>query len=186
MSEIIEKIQLTPALDDLLRQREKFVRFVEKRVGSAAIAEDIVQTAFVRGLENPDALQEQDSAMAWFYRVLRNAVIDHYRASGTKEKALEAWAKELERHQEISADVRNQLCDCITEVVHNLKDEYRTALQISEIEERSLRDLARETGISEANAAVRLHRARKALLKRVQETCGSCAEHRCIDCRCKY
>jgi len=44
---------------------------------------------------------------------------------------------------------------------------------------------AAASGISENNAAVRVHRARQALRKQVQLTCGACATHGCVDCRCQ-
>jgi RNA polymerase sigma-70 factor (ECF subfamily) len=44
---------------------------------------------------------------------------------------------------------------------------------------------AEQKGLSSSNAAVRVFRAREALKKRVIESCGTCAEHGCVDCTCK-
>jgi RNA polymerase sigma-70 factor, ECF subfamily len=44
---------------------------------------------------------------------------------------------------------------------------------------------AEERGLTATNAAVRVHRAREALKKRVTQACGTCAEHGCLDCSCK-
>jgi RNA polymerase sigma-70 factor (ECF subfamily) len=30
-----------------------------------------------------------------------------------------------------------------------------------------------------------VHRARKALRRKVEQACGTCAEHGCFDCHCK-
>ena len=46
---------------------------------SRETAEDILQEAFGRALTRVDTLRDDESAVAWFYRLLRNAVIDHYR-----------------------------------------------------------------------------------------------------------
>jgi RNA polymerase sigma-70 factor (ECF subfamily) len=54
-----------------------------------------------------------------------------------------------------------------------------------DIDEASPTDLAQRAGISTNNASVRVHRARQALEKQVRATCGVCAEHGCLDCRCK-
>ena len=40
---------------------------------------EILQSAFVTGIEKQKTIQDGESVVAWFYRVLRNAVIDHYR-----------------------------------------------------------------------------------------------------------
>ena len=44
---------------------------------------------------------------------------------------------------------------------------------------------AEQKGLSSNNAAVRVFRAREALKKRVIESCGTCAEHGCVNCTCK-
>jgi len=43
----------------------------------------------------------------------------------------------------------------------------------------------RELGITVANAYVRLHRARRALLEGLRRVCGACLEHGCLDCTCR-
>jgi RNA polymerase sigma-70 factor, ECF subfamily len=50
----------------------------------------------------------------------------------------------------------------------------------------SLADYARQSGVSSNNAAVRIHRARRNLKKRLLETCGTCAEHACVNCTCDH
>jgi hypothetical protein len=46
------------------------------------------------------------------------------------------------------------------------------------------REFAAEAGITANNAGVRVFRAREALRKRVVRSCGTCAEHGCLDCTC--
>ena len=65
-----------------------------------------------------------------------------------------------------------------------LKPEYAEALQAIEVGGTPVKTFAAQKGLSAANAAVRVFRAREALKKRVVESCGTCAEHGCADCRC--
>jgi RNA polymerase sigma-70 factor (ECF subfamily) len=58
-------------------------------------------------------------------------------------------------------------------------------LRIMDLEEGALSDLAHQAGITAENAAVRVHRARKAFRRQVERSCGTCAEHGCLDCQCK-
>ncbi|MGH7821909.1 MAG: hypothetical protein ACREQ9_19275 [Candidatus Binatia bacterium] len=53
-----------------------------------------------------------------------------------------------------------------------------------DLDERSLAGAADALGITTNNAAVRLHRARRALRRQLERSCGTCAEHACLDCRC--
>ena len=62
----------------LVENHRSFLRFLEHRVGSREVAEDILQTAFGRAVDHAGELRDE-SVVAWFYRVLRNAVTDHFR-----------------------------------------------------------------------------------------------------------
>jgi RNA polymerase sigma-70 factor (ECF subfamily) len=83
------------AVQRLVDSHRQFLSFLEKRVESRAVAEDILQSAFVRGLERGSEVRDEESVVAWFYRVLRNAVIDHYRHRESTERAYEGWGKEF-------------------------------------------------------------------------------------------
>ena len=80
----------------LLENHARFLGFLERRVGSRDEAEDILQEAFVRSIGRTDSLESAESATTWFYRVLRNAIIDHYRREGTRSRALEGLAADGE------------------------------------------------------------------------------------------
>jgi len=172
------------ALDRLFTNREQFLSYIERRVDSRAAAEDILQAAFVRGIERGGKIRDSESVVAWFYRVLSNAVIDFYRHKDVEGKALEEWSKGLEGQVEPHAADRLAICECINKLLSDLKPEYRTALKSVEMEEQTLKQFAAEAGITPENAAVKVHRARQALLKQVRKTCGACAEHKCVDCNC--
>lgn len=152
-------------------------------MGSRAVAEDILQDAFVRGMAKLDTLRADESAVAWFYRLLRNAVIDHHRRRGVSERKLGEFEAELET-LDPRGDVHGAICRCVGELATTLKPEYADALQNVEIEGMAVKDYAERIGVSPSNAGVRVFRARKALLAQVERCCGSCAEHGCLDCTC--
>jgi RNA polymerase sigma-70 factor (ECF subfamily) len=168
----------------LVSNHRAFLAFLQKRVGDRALAEDILQEAFVRGLGKLGALENEESATAWFYRILRNAVIDHHRRRTTLDRKLEAFAAELEQHVVAEGDVRGAVCQCVGTLAGTLKPEYAEALRRVEVEGTAVKDYAVEAGISSNNAAVRVFRAREALRKQVARSCGTCADHGCLDCTC--
>lgn len=47
-----------------------------------------------------------------------------------------------------------------------------------------LQKVAKALGITTNNATVRLHRARRALKRELERSCGICATHGCLDCTC--
>jgi len=172
------------AIGQLVKGHREFLAFLERRVESRAVAEDILQTAFTRGLERGGDVQDE-KVVAWFYRVLRNAVIDYYRQRSTAARAMESWGREFPDVQEPEAELHQEICRCVSGLLETLKPEYREALRIVDLGEGKLKDLAQQSGITAENAAVRVHRARAALRRRIEQACGTCSVHGCLDCSCE-
>jgi RNA polymerase sigma-70 factor (ECF subfamily) len=160
-----------------------FLSFLERRVGSRAVAEDLLQESFVRGVDKIRADNEQ-SVISWFYQALRNAAVDYHRRNQTSTKALAAFAAETADRAEPDEDLRTAVCQCVRGLADTLKPDYAAAIKRVEVDGLAVKDYAAEVGISPGNAAVRVFRAREALRKQVTRSCGSCAEHGCLDCTC--
>ena len=101
------------AMQALVDNHRMFLRFLERRVGSRETAEDLLQDAFGRALEHLDELRENESIVAWFYRVLRNAVIDHYRRSDAAHRAADAFARDFDEAVP-PHEVQTRVCRSIT------------------------------------------------------------------------
>lgn len=168
----------------LVGSHRDFLAFLQKRLGDRALAEDILQEAFVRGLPKLGTLENEESATAWFYRILRNAVIDHHRRRTSVNKQLDAFARDLEQHEQPEGEVRGAVCRCVGALAGALKPEYAEALRRVEVDGIAVKDYATWAGITSNNAAVRVFRAREALRKQVTRSCGTCADHGCLDCTC--
>jgi RNA polymerase sigma factor (sigma-70 family) len=180
----LDQVAPDGALSVLLENQQSFLRYLERRVGDRALAEDILQDAFVRNLDKLDALPDE-AIVPWFYRTLRNATIDHYRRRTAASKALEAFAQEMQTSEAPSAELEAEICACVSRLANTLKAEYADALRAIDVEGTPVKDYAARTGLSANNAGVRVFRAREALRKRVAQSCGVCAEHGCLDCHCK-
>ena len=152
-------------VDQLVANHRDFLRYVERRVGNRAIAEEIVQEAFVRSLDRGDEIR--DSVVGWFYRVL-----------------LDDFAAEMETTGDGGEELVKTVCACVARLASTLKPEYADALRRIEVEQLPVKDYAEEAGITAGNAGVRIFRAREALRKQVARSCGTCAEHGCLDCTC--
>ena len=175
----------TPAvIAVLVENHRQFLAFLERRVGDRATAEDILQDAFVRGMGKLGTLRADESAVAWFYRLLRNAIVDYRRRSGATDRKLTAFQLDVETHREPEGELQQAICRCVGELASTLKDEYADALRAIEIDEVPVKDFARRANISSSNAGVRIFRAREALRKQVVRSCGTCSDHGCLSCTC--
>lgn len=174
----------TGVLPVLLRNHERFRAFLARRLRSREDAEEILQAAFVKSVEKGGDLRDGESAVAWFYRLLRNALADRGRRKATEEKArrvLEARAVPLRTDRELERAV----CRCINDLLGTLKPEEASLIRDVDLGGASPADAARARGITVNNAGVRLFRARKALRRALEASCGTCTEHGCLDCHCR-
>jgi RNA polymerase sigma factor (sigma-70 family) len=167
----------------LTENHARFLGFLERRVGSRDVAEDILQEAFVRSLDHADSLHNRESAVAWFYRVLRNALTDYFRRQESRGRALERFAAESSEDA-VDTELETVACECILSLLETLKPEYAAALRRVDLDGLSVRGYSQEAGISPSNAGVRLHRARESLRKQLVRSCGTCLTHGCFDCQC--
>jgi RNA polymerase sigma factor (sigma-70 family) len=171
-------------LATLLENHRAFLGYLERRVGDRALAEDILQGAFAKVVAHPEQAPADESVIPWFYRTLRNAAIDQCRRRGAAARAYEAFARELETHDTPTDDMETEICACVSRLAATLKPEYAEALEAIEVAGTPVKAFAEQKGLSPNNAGVRVFRAREALKKRVTESCGTCAEHGCLNCTC--
>lgn len=169
----------------LTANHRRFLTFLEKQVGDRNDAEEILQAAFVRSLSNADQIRDTEKVIAWFYRLLRNAVIDHYRRKAAGQRLLETFARELMAHDETpEPGMENVICACVNDLVATLKPEYAELVTNVDLRGADVSSVAESLGIDTGNARVRLHRGRKALRRELERTCRTCATHGCLDCTC--
>lgn len=168
----------------LVTENGRFLAFLERRLGSRTEAEEVLQTVYARALERgaPDDGDDR-GVVAWFYRSLRNALVDRARRNDVERRARERLAKELEEPS--APELRETVCACMHDLLPAMKPEYADVVRAVELEERTLAEVASARGITVNNATVRLHRARQALKDQLLRACGACAAHGCLDCHCR-
>jgi len=175
--------QIALALNE---QRDAFRSFMTSRVGSDA--DDILQNSLIKALTHADNLTEPGHATAWFYRVLRNAVVDHYRSRGSarqRDDALGTLLHTLGEDMEAAPDWEAQLCGCLGSVMDSLPARSAELLRRVDLNGESVQDVAAAMQLTTNNVSVILHRARAQLRDKLVIFCGACADGACLDCDCE-
>jgi RNA polymerase sigma factor (sigma-70 family) len=131
-------------IDTLVANHREFLSFLERRVGDRALAEDILQEAFVRGIDRIATLRDGESVVAWFYRSLRNAATDAFRRKGAEGRALDRAARELADSAEPGPELKDAVCRCVARLADTLKPEYAVALRRIEVDGLSVKDFAQQ------------------------------------------
>ncbi len=168
----------------LMQHRQRFVDWLERKTRSRDLAEEILQTAYVRALVRGTPAGDDEGLVSWFHAVLRNAWLDGVRRTGVDASAVQRLAREAPESAP-EAELRDAICACVRDAVEALKPEYAEVIREVDLGERPLGEVARQARITPNNAAVRLHRARHALERQLGKLCGACAAHGCLECHCR-
>jgi RNA polymerase sigma-70 factor (ECF subfamily) len=167
-----------PSIETLLAaHRDELVAFVERRLGSRAVADDVVQQAAVRALVAANELRDARSGRAWLFRITRRLVADHLR-SRLDAPLLDELASEDDDTAEFG-------CACVLANLEHLKPEFAHILRRVVFETAPLSAVASELGITVNAATVRLSRARTALKERLRAHCGTNSLRACLTCTCE-
>jgi RNA polymerase sigma factor (sigma-70 family) len=164
----------------IAEQRSRLRNFIRRRVPDPADAEDIVQEVFYELVEANRLLMPIDHVTGWLFRVARNRITDLFRKKKRETfsgAAIENDDGELLRIEDLlpSPDAgpealyaRNVLLEELEFALGELPDEQREVFVAHELEGRSFKEMAAETGV---NVSTLLSRKRYAMLhlrKRLQ------------------
>lgn len=163
--------------------RSQYLAFVRRRISDPDLAEDILQDALLRAFRAAPDIVDSERLAAWFYRVLRNAVVDAYRRRDVQARRMERL-REGHDLPDPSEDDERTLCECLRALLPALRPEYAAVLSAVDLDERPPHEVASEMGLTTNNLNVRRHRARQALRQSLEATCRVCADHGCLDCTC--
>lgn len=173
----------------LTENRSLFETFLRRRVQDDFIVQDLLQQSLVKAIQQQHSLNNEESVVPWFYRILRNTVIDYYR-SKTSENArrndfLEQVQVLADDHVPSLDEVKTTVCGCLDGVISVLRPGYSDLIRRVDLAGETLAIVARDLQITPNNATVRLHRARQALRRSLEDSCGICSAHGCLNCTCK-
>jgi RNA polymerase sigma factor (sigma-70 family) len=155
------------------REQSRLRNFIRRRVPDPSDAEDIVQDVFYKLVEANRLLMPIEHVTGWLFQVARNRITDLFRKKKPdlfSDAAVEDEDGELLQIEDLlpSPDagpealyVRNVLLDELELALDELPDEQREVFIAHELEGRSFKEIAEETGV---NVNTLLSRKRYAVL----------------------
>lgn len=146
--------------------QSRLAAFIRSRVAEDAV-DDLLQDVFMKIHLRIDSLKDDMKLESWLYQITRNAITDFYRSKRTLEE-LPGWIEQPQPGEE--ENIRYELSACLEPMVKELTDKYRSAIQLSEMENRTQQEVAELEGISLSGAKSRVQRGR-ALLKTMLNDC---------------
>ena len=145
------------------REQTRLRNFIRRRVPDLRDAEDILQDVFYELVEANRLLMPIEHITGWLFRVAHNRIIDLFRKKkpeSLSDAAISGDAEEDDERLRLedllpSPDAgpdalyaRNVLLDALELAVAELPEEQRAVFIAHELEGRSFREMAAETGVS--------------------------------------
>ena len=136
----------------IIAHQEDFYRLAFSYVKNRDAALDVVQESIVRALSKSDSLRQPEYLKTWFYRILLNESMNHYRRI-RRLVPLEDAPPEVPREGRDPAE-RLDLYDAI----ERLTPGEQTIIRLRFFEDMKLEEIARATGINLNTVKSRLNR----------------------------
>jgi RNA polymerase sigma factor (sigma-70 family) len=149
------------------RERSRLRNFIRRRVPDPLDAEDILQDVFYKLVEANRRLMPIEHVTGWLFRVARNRITDLFRKkqpesfgdsavaaadnSGADRELLQIQIEDLLPSPEAGPEAlyaRNLLLEELELALDELPDEQREVFVAHELEGRSFKEMAAETGVS--------------------------------------
>jgi RNA polymerase sigma factor (sigma-70 family) len=140
--------------------------------GDRALAEDMVQEAFVRAWNKLDLFRGDSKFGTWLHRLAVNVVLSDRRIRVKRLRREQEFDENVERVQVGDRDVFAGLRSDLEAAIAGLPERARTVLILYDIEGYRHEEIAEMTGMAVGSSKAQLHRARK-LVQEVLEDSGS-------------
>ena len=162
------------------REQSRLRNFIRRRVPDPRDAEDILQDVFYKLVEANRLLMPIEHVTGWLFRVARNRITDLFRKKQPETFSDSAVADEdgeLVRLEDLlpSPDAgpaalyaRHVLLDELELAIDELTEDQREVFVAHELEGRSFKQIAADTGVSVNTLLARKHQAVLHLRRRLQ------------------
>jgi len=176
MDEALRKQWMMAEQDDRIseaidRDKTRLRNFIRRRVADPSDAEDILQEVFYELVETYRLMKPIEQVGSWLFRVARNRITDLFRKRKPEASTNDPVADEEGEFLTLedllpsrdagpeAAYARTVLLAELEDALEELPDEQREVFLAHEIEGRSFKDLAAETGLSVNTLLSRKHYA---------------------------
>ena len=146
--------------------------FILKKVNNEITADELTVSVFSKVLAKLDLYDENFQFKTWVLTVAQNSVIDYWRKKNREAEDatddLDELKNQFEKSPEeilISVQEEKKIIDTVAKMEVN----YQKIIQLRFFEEKSIKEIAEELGLSVANTKVRIMRAKKVLAELLNE-----------------
>ncbi|MBT5954688.1 sigma-70 family RNA polymerase sigma factor [bacterium] len=154
---------------------------IVKLVKNPTIADDILQTSFIKAVSTKSPPNNQKKILPWLKTVVKNTSLDILRKQNNEQKnIINSDSIEIESPTTIDSDI----CTCILSLLKSLSVNDQDILKTLDMESTPIKTLSQSTSTPINTLKVRRHRARQRLKKRLINVCNVGTAAECKTCEC--
>jgi RNA polymerase sigma-70 factor, ECF subfamily len=165
--------------------RPKIFQYSWLMCGHREDAEEVAQEALLKVFESGDQLREPEKIRSWVFRIAKNACLMKRRKSAfapVRELSLDEFMPS--KHQDgdqvrieiadwsalpDSKALQSEMRELLEKAIRELPEVYRSVILLRDMEELSTQETAQILDVSDDVVKTRLHRARLAIRRRLDE-----------------
>ncbi len=139
--------------------------YIHRSAGSADLADDILQDAFLRFLRVAPAGLEPSQRKAYLYKIASSLLVDHWRRLSREQR----WDWKAFAGKQKTTETKMELGHDLSKVFQTLKPQQRSLLWLAYVEGFEHREIASMLGLRENSVKVLLFRARRKMADTLRE-----------------
>jgi RNA polymerase sigma-70 factor (ECF subfamily) len=168
--------------DEALQHLDALYRTALRMTRNPSDAEDLVQDALVRAFRFYDRFEPGTNFRAWLFKILTNTYINNYRRKqGRPQESSLEDTEDFFLYNQLSGDNGERVtdvedtvldhlgADAIQRAIDQLPPQFRTTVQLSDVEGLSYAEIAEATGVAKGTVMSRLFRGRRQLQRALWE-----------------
>lgn len=164
------------SFDGMAAQLTKpLLRYLQRRVGDSAVAEDLLQETLLRMARNLPGFRGDASPKTWAFTIATRVAADYFRHPDRRAPMVMMEDGPDLPDREAAADdqlLRGEMSACVRQLVDALPEDFRAALILHDLEGLTLEETAGAAGCTVATAKIRIHRARHRLKDALEQQCA--------------
>ena len=171
----------------LVESRRQFLGFLQRRLSNADEAEEVLQAFMLRAVSRADDLRDVRTVRGWLSRILATSIADHQRQAARRRQRETVMTPEFFETVpgDVDAELEEAVCNCLYKLLPTLNADYAEVIWRIDLMGEEREAVAERLDITTNALGVRLHRARQALKRRLEEMCLTCPIHGYLDCGCE-
>lgn len=144
---------------------DHLLAFIKTKVNHPDDALDILQDVFVKVGTRFSSLKEEEKLQAWLFQITRNTIIDYHR--NKQKKIIDTSLLEQDNRGS-----NTEIIACVRNLITLLPENYRLAVELSELEQIPQKELAKRLNLSYSGTKSRVQRGREKLKELLIQCCN--------------